>query len=141
MIKEFPAIMGFDTSRTKKQLDLLKREGLIDAIIDAPERLMYSVKFMYAQIQYAKERHHVLDLSAITRSNIFMCNSTLKRLYGVSRDDIMAQYPYIIEDEKDESFMVTPNEIAKASYRSRAQSEKAEDVLEQALQTKEKGTQ
>lgn len=70
-----------------------------------------------------------------------MCNSTLKRLYGVSRDDIMAQYPYIIEDEKDESFIVTPNEIAKASYRSRAQSEKAEDVLEQALQTKEKGTQ
>lgn len=68
MIKEFPAIMGFDTSRTKKQLDLLKRECLIDA----PKRLMYSVNFMYAQIQYAKERHHVLDLSAITRS-IYLC--------------------------------------------------------------------
>lgn len=141
MIKEFPAIMGYDSSRTKTQLDLLKGENLIDAVITNPRRFMESANLMYALIQYAKERHHTSDLSNINRSNIFMANSALKRLYGVSYDEIKAKYPYIIKEQQDVKFDVSPDEIAKATYRFRDKSKEAEDVLKQALQTKEKGIQ
>lgn len=141
MIKEFPALMGYDASRTKKQLDVLKMENLMDAVIFRPSILMNSVNLNYALIQYAKERHHTSDLSNINRSNIFMANSTLKRVYGVSHDEIKAKYPYIIEEQQKDGFTVTTDEIAKATYSSRTKSKEAEYALKQALQDKEKGTQ
>lgn len=117
MIKEFPALIGYDASRTKKQLDVLKTGNLMDAVIFRPSILMNSVNLNYALIQYAKERHHTSDLSNINRSNIFMANSTLKRVYGVSHDEIKAKYPYIIEEQQKDGFTVTTDEIAKATYR------------------------
>ena len=141
MIKEFPALMGYDASRTKRQLDLLKEYHLVDAVISRPRIFMYSVDLMYALIQFSKERYHTSDFSDIDGNRIFKQNSALKQLYGVSYDEIKAKYPYIIEEQQDVKFNASPDEIAKATYRSRDKSKEAEDVLKQALQTKEKGTQ
>lgn len=140
MIKTFPAIMGYEASRTKKQLDLLEKEGLIDSVISSPRRFMLSVNLMYALIQYAKERHHILDLSEINRNNIFLANSSLKRIYGVSHEEIKAKFPYIDEDEQDIECIISPVEIAKATYSSREKSVEASKILKQAMLNNEKGT-
>ena len=99
MIKTFPAIMGYEPSRTKVQLDLLEKEGLIDAVISNPTRFMRSINLMYALIQYAKERYHTLNLENVNRNNIFMPNSSLKRIYGVTYEEIKAKYPYTAEEQ------------------------------------------
>jgi len=140
MIKTFPAIIGYDASRTKAQLDLLEQEDLIDAVIASPKRFMQSVELMYALIQYAKERHHTTDLTNINRSNIFMNSSSLKRLYGVSYDDIKARYPYIAEDEKTQNakHIIHPIEIGIATFDARSKSEEASRVLNEAIQNNEK---
>lgn len=139
MIKAFPAIMGYEASRTKRQLDLLDGEGLIDVVVSNPRRFMQSINLMYALIQYAKERHHVSNLSDININNIFMPNSTLKRLYRLSYDEIKAKYPYIEEDEQDIPYTIHPDEIGKATYSARKKSNEASDVLNEAIKNHEKG--
>lgn len=99
MVKTFPAIAGYSVDRIKAQLDLLQKENLIDAIISSPTRMMQSVNLMYALIQYAKERHKTSDLSDVNRNNIFMANSTIKRVYG-------ATYGNISVIQSDEAFRV-----------------------------------
>ena len=139
MIKTFPTIMGYEASRTKGQLDLLDEEGLIDAVISNPRRFMQSINLMYALIQYAKERHHVPNLRNINRSNIFMANSTLKRLYGLSYDEIKAKYPYIAQEEQDSTYTIHPDEIGKATYSARKKSNEASKVLNEVINNHEKG--
>lgn len=139
MIKTFPAIMGYEASRTKGQLDLLVEEGLIDTVISNPRRFMQSTNLMYALIKYAKERHHVSNLRNINRSNIFMPNSTLKRLYGVSYDEIKAKYPYMDEQEQDIAYTIHPDEIGRATYGARKKSNEASNVLNEAINNHEKG--
>ena len=82
MIKSFPAIMGYEASRTRGQLDLLDKEGLIDVVITNPNKLMLSINLMYALIQYAKERHHTVDLRSINRSNICCYTNRLTTLFS-----------------------------------------------------------
>lgn len=140
MIKSFPAILGYEASRTKKQLDLLEKEGLIDAVQANPTRFMLSINLMYALIEYAKERHHTKNLSKINRRNIFLSNSTLKRVYGVSNEEIKAKFPYIIDEEEQIiKSTISTAEIAKATYTSRAKSDEARNVFKQAMLNKEKG--
>lgn len=139
MIKTFPAIMGYEASRTKGQLDLLDEEGLIDVVISNPRRFMQSINLMYALIQYAKERHNVSNLRNINRNNIFMSNSSLKRLYGLSYDDIKDKYPYIEEQEQDIAYTIHPDEIGNATYSARKKSNEASNVLSEAINNHEKG--
>lgn len=101
MVKTFPAVIGYGDERIKKQLDLLEKENLMDYIISKPSGLMRSVDLMYALIQYAKERHKTNDLSNINRSNIFMANPTLKRLYGTTGDELKKRFPYDIVENND----------------------------------------
>ena len=137
MIKAFPAIMGYEASRTKGQLDLLEEEGLIDVVISNPRRFMQSINLMYALIQYAKERHHVSSLRNINRNNIFMPNSVLKRLYGLSYDEIKAKYPYI--KEQDITYTIHPDEIGRATYGARKKSNITSNVLNEAINYPEIG--
>ena len=69
-----------------------EKENLMDVAINYPSKLMMSPSLMYALIEYAKERHKTTDLSDITRTNIFMPNSTLKHLYGVTHEEIKEKY-------------------------------------------------
>ena len=116
MAKTFPAIMGYAADRTKSQLDLLQKENLIDNVINTPSGLMRSVGLMYALIQYAKERHKTNDLSNIKRSNIFMSNTALKRLYGVTYDELKERFPYGERTEEDVSYIIGGEDIGKATY-------------------------
>lgn len=116
MAKTFPAIMGYAADRTKSQLDLLQKENLIDNVVNTPSGLMRSVGLMYALIQYAKERHKTNDLSNITRSNIFMSNTALKRLYGVTYDELKERFPYGERTEEDVSYIIGGEDIGKATY-------------------------
>ena len=119
MIKSFPAILGYDAQRTKAQLDLLKEENLIDYVIRKPNSFMKSVGLMYALIQFAKERHHTNDLTDINQSNIFMANSALKRLYGVTYEEIKNRFPYdTAKEEKDIQYSITGEDIGRATYKS-----------------------
>lgn len=140
IIKTFPAIMGYEASRTKGQLDLLDGEELIDAVISNPRRFMQSINLMYALIKYAKERHHVSNLTNINRNNIFMSNNTLKRLYGISYDEIKAKYPYLLEEqEQDIVYTIHPDEIGRATYGARKKSNEANNVLNEVINNHEKG--
>lgn len=139
MIKDFPSIMGYEASRTEKQLNLLEQENLIDSVISRPRRFMLSVNLMYALIQYAKERHNSSDLSKVNRSNIFASNATLKRLYGTSSNEIKSRYPYIDKEDKNEKYTIHPDEIGKATYTARAKSSEAGNALNQAMRNNEKG--
>lgn len=117
MIKSFPAIMGYDAQRTKKQLDLLNQESLIDYAIQRPNGLMRSPHLMHALIQFAKERHQTEDLSNVNKSNIFMANSTLKRLYRVTYEEIKERYQYQpLEVEEDVPYSITGTDLGKATY-------------------------
>jgi len=140
MIKTFPAIMSYDTLRTKRQLDLLKKENMIDAAISKPARFMQSVALIYALIQHAKERHHTTDLTNISRNNIFMANNALKRTYGVTYEQIKAKYPYIAEDEKSQftKHTIHSTEIGIATFDARLKSEEASRVLNEAIRNNEK---
>lgn len=134
MIKNFPAIMGYDAKRTKKQLDILKQESLIDYGIQRPEGLMRSPHLMYALIKFAKERHKTEDLSNVNKSNIFMPNSILKRLYGVTYEKIKERYQYQpLEVEEDVPYSVTGTDLGKATYDnvSVEQSDEAALVVQQ----------
>ena len=133
MIKTFPAIISYDALRTKRQLNMLEQEGLIDAVISKPVRFMQSVNLMYALIQHAKERHHTTDLTNVNRNNIFIANNSLQRLYGVSYDDIKAKYPYI-----EEKHVIYPTEIGIATFDARSKSEEASRVLNEAIKSSEK---
>lgn len=132
MVKSFPAIMGYESSRTKKQLELLEKENLIDAVISSPGRMRLAVESMYALIEFAKYRHHTSDLSDINRSNIFIGNSVLKRLYKVTLDDIRNQYPY--PGASNTKHTLTPNQIGMATYNARSKSIEADKVLKDAKQ-------
>jgi len=141
MIKTFPAIMGYDVSRTKRQLNLLQSENLMDYVISRPDGLMRSVNLMYALIQYAKERHNTSDLSDINRSNIFMTNSVAKRAYRTNYEELKKRYPYYEAaiDEEDVEYIVTGQDIGKATYRevSVTQAEEASKVVEEILKTRD----
>ncbi len=138
MIKSFPAIMGYDATRTNKQLDLLENENIIDYIIDTPRGVMMSVNLMYALIQYAKERHQTSDLSKINRNNIFMSNNTLKRLYKISHSEIKDRFPYG-DKEQEAEYTISAEDIGRATYNARNKSAEANNILESIVQDKLKG--
>ena len=93
---------------------------------------------MYALIQYAKERHHTSNLENVNRNNIFLPNSSLKRIYGISYEELKAKFPYIADEEKDIEYTISPDVIGKATYSARKKSEEAENVLKQAIRNNEK---
>lgn len=140
MIKTFPAIAGYSADRIKEQLELLQKENLIDAIISSPTRMMQSANLMYALIQYAKERHKASDLSDVNRSNIFMANSTIKRLYGETYEELKKRFPYDISKVDDKTCTVSGENIGRATYKdvNVIQSDKAARVVNEILnKTKE----
>lgn len=114
-IKVFPAIMGYSKERTKEQLDLLQKDHLIDYVMRRPGEFMKSVALMYALIENAKEKHHTRDLTNIVESDIFLKNNQLKRLYGVSYEDIKERFPYKREKEpeQDPIYTVTGEDIGR----------------------------
>lgn len=116
MIKTFPAVIGYSPERTKAQLDLLKKENLMDYVISTPSGMMRSINLMYALIQYAKQRHGTTDLSNVGRSNIFMSNGSLKRVYGVTYDKLKELFPYEENrDEEDVKYNINGQDIVKAT--------------------------
>lgn len=125
IIKTFPAILGYSVQRTKEQLDILKSENLIQAVIDNPRRLMESPELIYSLIQYAKERCNTDDLNNLKFSNIFMANSTMKKLYGISHENIKNKFQYngLREDDRCD---VNSQTIGKASFNS------SEEMCQQA---------
>lgn len=135
MIKTFPAIIGYSPERIKSQLDLLQRENLIDCVISKPIGMMRSASLMYALIEYAKQRHKTTDLSNVSRSNIFMANSILKRLYGTTYKEIKEKFPYKgTRDEEDVEYSINGQEIGQAVYQkgiSISQIDKAFDVVKE----------
>lgn len=138
MIKTFPAIAGYSVDRIKEQLDLLQKENLIDAIISSPTRMMQSVNLMYALIQYAKERHKTSDLSGVNRNNIFMPNSTIRRLYGETYEELKKRFPCANERTDDETCEVNGKNIGKATYQNVnvTQTDGAFDVVNEILKTR-----
>ena len=94
MIKSFPGIMAYSSERIKGQLDLLQNENLIDAIIERPMLMKTSVSVMYALIEFAKQRHKTDTLIGIIPTSIFLSNSTLKRLYSTTLDELKERFPY-----------------------------------------------
>ena len=97
ILRVFPAILGYSRERTEKQLQILQNNNLIGAIIQSPMRFMNSPDLMYAQIEFAKERHKTNNLEGVKYSNIFMPNTTMKRLYKTDYDEIKRKYP--LEEE------------------------------------------
>lgn len=137
MIKTFPAVIGYSSERTRAQLDLLKKENLIDHVISTPDGMMRSVELMYALIQYAKKRHGTTDLSNVGRSNIFMTNGSLKHVYGVTYDEVKALFPY--EDARDEgaaTYKINGKDIIKATGGSVSaiQSDEAFDIVNEIFE-------
>lgn len=133
MIKSFPAIMGYSPERTKAQLELLQRENLIVGVIDNPRLFMNSIQLMYAQIQFAKERHHVDNLDNVSISNIFVSGATLIRCYNTTKEEIKKRFPYPQEEleEVDEQLVISGQDIGRATYRDvqREHLDEAEKVL------------
>jgi hypothetical protein len=142
MVKTFPAITGYDINRTKEQLDLLKKEGLIDYVIAKPSGFMLSASLMYALIEYAKERHKTNDLSLITRSNIFMAGSTLKRIEGCSFAELKERFPYKVssENEEDIPYTISGEDLGKATYKEADIKDinKASKIIQQLINEKER---
>ena len=69
-----------------------------------------------------------------------MANSTLKRLYGLSYDEIKAKYPYLLEEqEQDIVYTIHPDEIGRATYGARKKSNEANNVLNEVINNHEKG--
>lgn len=98
ILRVFPAILGYSKERTEKQLEILQKNNLIGAIIESPMRFMNSPDLMYAQIEFAKERHKTNNLERVKYSNIFMPNPTMKRLYKTNYDEIKKKYPLEKQD-------------------------------------------
>lgn len=133
MVKTFSGILGYTPERIEKQLSLLCSEKLLDYIISNPMVFRMSLETMYALINFAKERHKTADLSDVNRSNIFMSNSSLKRVYGVTYEDIKNRYPLpsqmVIQDGK-KKYSVGTKELGKVgSSVSSTMREKASVVL------------
>ncbi|MBP3801665.1 MAG: hypothetical protein J6I85_06575 [Clostridia bacterium] len=103
IVKSFPGIMGYDTERTKAQIDLLESEGLLDYVLNKPTGFMNGVDTMYALIEFAKQRYAPNDLKGVTRSNIFMANRVLKKAHNIDYDTLKKQYPYV-EKEGERQF-------------------------------------
>lgn len=119
MIKTFPGILGYSHERLSEQLQILKQEGLIYSFISRPIRFMQSPALIHALIQYAKERNNTSDLSKVRANNIFMANSKLKRLYGITHEELKAKYPYstnIQESEEQEIMDITGQDIGRATF-------------------------
>lgn len=136
MVKQFPSIFGYSPERTAKQLEILGNNNLMDAVIDSPRRLMESPQLMYAQIEYAKERHHTQDLSMINRSNIFASNSTLMRLYGTNYDEIKERFS-LKENTKEDTIRFTEQEIGKETARTSTElKDKTQQVIDNRLREK-----
>ena len=141
MVKTFPGILGYSLERIEKQLSLLQSEKLLDHVISKPEAFRISPETMYALISFAKERHKTADLSGVSRSNIFMSNSSLKRVYGVTYEDIKKRYPLpsemVIPDDQN-CYSLDGNALGEAGrLASPAMRKKAGVVLD--MVTFEKG--
>lgn len=93
ILRTFPSVIGYSMERKSKQLKVLSKGNVVDAIVNNPRIFMNSPQLLYAQIQYAKDRNHITDLSNINRNNIFMAGSTMLRLYGITLDEIKERYP------------------------------------------------
>jgi len=102
IIKRFPSILGYSIERTEAQINILRQNNLIDAIITHPMRLMESPELMYALIEYAKQRHKTNNLDKVNRTNIFLTNKTMKRLYHTNYDEIKERFS-LKEAEKEHS--------------------------------------
>ncbi len=94
IIKTYPGILGSSIERIENQLEMLKKVNLIDSIVSNPRILMISPQLMYALIKYAKERYKIDNLSGIEPRNIFMSNSTIKKRYGITHEEIKEIFPY-----------------------------------------------
>ena len=139
MMKTFPAILGYSPERTKKQLELLGKENIVSKMVPNPRIAMLSVPLMYALIEFTKEQRHTSDLTQFKPSTIFMSNSTLEKLYGLSHNDIKAKYPYPDKNLDEETITeISPDEIGKATYRSRDKSNEANKILKEALLSQER---
>ncbi len=117
MILNFPAIMGYNVNRTKGQLDLLRRENLLDYAINNTSSLMRSEELIYALIQYAKDKFKTQDLSDVPRSSIFISNQRLKREKGISYTELKMLYKYsnVLQDT-DEPYTVNAQDIGKVDF-------------------------
>jgi hypothetical protein len=142
MIKKCPSITGYDANRTKEQLDLLQKEGLIDYVKAKPSGFMLSSSLMYALIEYAKERHQTDDLSSVTRSNIFMAGSTLMRIGKCTFKELKKRFPYKVssENEEDIPYAITGEDLGKATYKDIDLQEinKASKIIQQLINEKER---
>lgn len=94
IIKTYPGILGSSIERIEKQLDILKKVNMVNSTVSNPRILMISPQLMYALIKYAKERYKIDDLSCIEPRNIFMSNSTTKKRYGITHEEIKEIFPY-----------------------------------------------
>ncbi len=112
MVKTAPMILGYNSSRIKKQLDLLEKNGIIDVVFSKPSLLMVSPSLMHALIEYAKERYSTSDLSDIKLNSIFVANSTLKRAYGITADELKERYPYEVQ-EPDLGYVISGEDLGK----------------------------
>ena len=102
---------------------------------------MLSVSLMYSLIEFAKERNHISNLSGLNPSTIFISNSTAKRLYGLSHEDIKSKYPYPEQNqEMDEQLFstISPNDIGKKTYTARKTSHEATRFLKQVAKKNER---
>lgn len=141
MIKAFPSITGYSAERTKEILDILKKDNLIDHAIKRPICFMNSPALMYSLIQYAKERHKTDDLSNVTRTNIFLTNSAMKRLYGKNYEEIKQKYPYKKQyNEKDVEYTINGQDVGKATYNNIEveKSDEAHTIIEGLTKEKQK---
>lgn len=93
ILKSFPTILGYSIERTSSQIKILQENNLVDAIISTPMRFMESPELMYSLIEFAKERHKTNNLDGVNRSNIFMANTTMKRLYHTDYAEIKERFP------------------------------------------------
>ena len=141
MIKTFPAIIGYDCERTKKQLDILKKEKLIASVVSNPIDLMRSANLIYALIQFAKERYKTDDLSGINRNSIFIGNSILKRLYNTTYEEIKMRFPYELEtNEENCPYFISAVDIGKATFdATTVECDLAQKNLNGLVQKKENG--
>ena len=97
-----------------EKLDLLKKEGLTDYALENPSGLNKSINLIYGLIEFAKERYKTDNLDKINRGDIFLPSPALKRLYGMTVDDIKKRFAYKeTTKEKAQEYIILAKDFEK----------------------------
>ena len=89
-----PTLITSSIEMTRDKIEYLRSIGLGSIITKTPTNLITSTATIYARYEYFKNSKPPVQIDDEHYANLFMTWKKFERKYGITKEDLLAQYPY-----------------------------------------------